>query len=126
MRKGLEEQVVQEFPYRCPYCNQEVSYEKVDLKVGENEIECPSCKKEYIKVVSDISPPPPSAKELVRRAGSPSPLPSPKRLPSARLPALRDHVQGLEAGLRAGRHRGGGDERFNRGGGKKLRKIKSR
>jgi len=59
MKRKLEEQVVQEFPYRCPYCDKEVSYEKIKLKVGENEIECPSCKKEYIKVVSDISPPPP-------------------------------------------------------------------
>ncbi len=58
MKRKLEEQIVEEFPYRCPYCDQEVSYEKIKLKVGENEIECPSCKKEYIKVVSDISPPP--------------------------------------------------------------------
>jgi len=48
----VEEQVVQEFPYRCPYCEQEVSYKKIKLKVGENVIECPSCKGEYIKVVS--------------------------------------------------------------------------
>ena len=50
-KKILEEQVVQKFPYRCPYCDQIVSYEKYDLKLGENEIECPSCKKKYIKVV---------------------------------------------------------------------------
>jgi transposase-like protein len=53
MEKKLEEQVVQEFPYRCPYCDQEVSYEKIKLKVGENKIECPFCKRKYIKVVSD-------------------------------------------------------------------------
>ncbi len=58
MKKKLEEQVVQEFPYRCPYCDQIVSYKKYDLKSGENVIKCPSCKGEYIKVVSDISPPP--------------------------------------------------------------------
>ena len=56
-KKILEEQVVQKFPYRCPYCDQIVSYEKDDLKLGENEIECPSCKKKYIKVDSDSSPP---------------------------------------------------------------------
>jgi hypothetical protein len=49
----LEEQVIQKFPRRCPYCDQPISYEKYDLKVGENEIQCPSCKKIYIKVVSD-------------------------------------------------------------------------
>jgi len=91
----VEEQVVQEFPRRCPYCDQIVSYDDLHLKPGENEIKCLSCKKKYIKVVPDNSPPP---------------LPAPKRLPSARLPALRDHVQGLEAGLRAGRHRGGGEK----------------
>jgi len=58
MKKRLEGQVVQEFPYRCPYCDQEVSYEKIKLRVGENVIECPSCKKKYIKVVADGSPPP--------------------------------------------------------------------
>jgi transposase-like protein len=52
MKRKLEEQVVQEFPYRCPYCDREVSYEKIKLKVGENEIECPSCKKKYIKLVA--------------------------------------------------------------------------
>ena len=52
MKKKLEEQVVQKFPYRCPYCDQIVSYDKFDLKSGENEIECPTCKKKYIKVVS--------------------------------------------------------------------------
>jgi len=52
----LEEQVIQKFPQRCPYCDQPVFYEKFDLKVGENEIQCPSCKKIYIKVVSDAIP----------------------------------------------------------------------
>ncbi len=49
----MEEQVVQKFPYRCPYCDQPISYDPFDLKVGENEIQCFSCKKIYIKVVSD-------------------------------------------------------------------------
>jgi Zn finger protein HypA/HybF involved in hydrogenase expression len=52
MKKGLEEQVIQKFPYRCPYCDQPISYDQFDLKVGENKIQCPSCKKTYIKVVS--------------------------------------------------------------------------
>jgi ribosomal protein L37AE/L43A len=51
--KGIEEQLVQKFPHRCPYCDQSVSYDQFDLKPGENEIQCPSCKKTYIRVVSD-------------------------------------------------------------------------
>jgi len=51
MKKRLEEQIVQEFPHRCPYCDQVVSYEKIKLKVGENEVECASCKMLYIKVI---------------------------------------------------------------------------
>jgi DNA-directed RNA polymerase subunit RPC12/RpoP len=53
MGKKSEEQVIENFPYRCPYCEQPVSYDQFDLKTGENEIQCPSCKKIYIKVVSD-------------------------------------------------------------------------
>lgn len=49
----LEEQVVQKFPHRCPYCDQPVSYHQFDLKNGENRIQCPSCKLIFIKVVSD-------------------------------------------------------------------------
>ena len=52
MEKKLEEQVIEKFPYRCPYCDQPISYEPFDLREGENEIECPSCKRIYIKVVS--------------------------------------------------------------------------
>ncbi len=52
MKKKLKEQVVQKFPHRCPYCDQIVSYEKFDLKSGENEIECPTCKRTYIKLVA--------------------------------------------------------------------------
>lgn len=48
----IEEQVVQKFSYRCPYCDQPVSYDQLDLKIGENEIRCPSCKKAYMKVVA--------------------------------------------------------------------------
>jgi DNA-directed RNA polymerase subunit RPC12/RpoP len=57
-KKELEEQVIQKFPYRCPYCDQPISYDQFNLKVGENEIQCPSCKRKYIKVVFDGSPPP--------------------------------------------------------------------
>jgi DNA-directed RNA polymerase subunit RPC12/RpoP len=60
--KELEEQIIQKFLYRCPYCDQPISYEQIHLKIGENEIECSSCKRRYIKVVSDISPSPSSVK----------------------------------------------------------------
>lgn len=49
----MEEQIVQKFDYRCPYCDNPISYDQFDLKVGENEIRCPSCKKIYIKILSD-------------------------------------------------------------------------
>ncbi len=49
----MEEQVVQKFPHRCPHCDQPISYGQFDLKVGENEIQCPSCKKIYIKIIRD-------------------------------------------------------------------------
>ena len=52
-KKELEEQVVQKFPCRCPYCDQPITYDQFNLKVGENKIQCPSCKKIYIKVVSN-------------------------------------------------------------------------
>jgi hypothetical protein len=52
-KKEFGEQLVQKFPYRCPYCDQPVFYDQFDLKVGENEIRCSLCKKIYIKVVSD-------------------------------------------------------------------------
>jgi predicted SprT family Zn-dependent metalloprotease len=61
MKKKLKEQVVQKFPYRCPYCDQPITYDQFNLKIGENEIKCPFCKKKYIKVVSDESPPPQSS-----------------------------------------------------------------
>jgi len=51
--KEFEEQLVQKFPHRCPYCDQPLSYDQFDLKVGENKIQCFSCHKTYIKVVSD-------------------------------------------------------------------------
>jgi hypothetical protein len=47
------EQVIQKFPHRCPYCDEVVSYDAFNLRAGENEIECPSCKRVYIKVISD-------------------------------------------------------------------------
>lgn len=43
--------VVQKFPYRCPYCDQALSYDTYSLKIGENEIVCPFCKKKFIKVI---------------------------------------------------------------------------
>jgi hypothetical protein len=46
-----KEMVVQQFPHRCPYCDQPVSYEEFDLKQGENLILCPSCHRSYIKEV---------------------------------------------------------------------------
>jgi len=52
-KKEFKEQLVQTFPHRCPYCDQPISYDQFDLKVGENVIQCLSCKKTYIKVVSD-------------------------------------------------------------------------
>ena len=54
MEKKLEEQVIEKFPYRCPYCDQPISYVPFNLREGENEIECPSCKKIYVKVVGDL------------------------------------------------------------------------
>jgi DNA-directed RNA polymerase subunit RPC12/RpoP len=53
MKKKFEEQVIQKFSHRCPYCDQPISYDEIDLKSGENEIECPSCKRIFIKVVSE-------------------------------------------------------------------------
>jgi len=50
----LKEIVVQEFPHRCPYCDQPVSYEQFDLKPGENLIRCPSCQTTFVKVVQDF------------------------------------------------------------------------
>ena len=66
----LEEEIVHKFPYRCPYCDQVISYDQFDLKIRENEIQCPSCKKIYIKVVSDISSPPHAPRGV---HGSPGP-----------------------------------------------------
>jgi len=53
MKKKLEERVVQKFPHRCPYCDHPISYDQFNLRDGENEIRCPSCRKIYIKVVGD-------------------------------------------------------------------------
>lgn len=53
MKSNLREQIVQEFLYRCPYCDEPVSYGQFDLKTGENEVQCLSCRKTYIKVVGD-------------------------------------------------------------------------
>jgi len=52
----LEERLVQKFSYRCPYCDEPISYDQFYLRVGENEIQCPSCKKTYIRVVASSFP----------------------------------------------------------------------
>ena len=52
MKKKLKERVVQKLPYRCPYCEQPVTYDDLHLKPGENEVKCPSCKRTYIKLVA--------------------------------------------------------------------------
>ena len=52
MKKKTLEQVIQKFPYRCPYCEQPISYDQSNLKVGENEVICPSCQRTYIKLVT--------------------------------------------------------------------------
>ena len=52
-KNEFEEQLVQKFSHRCPYCDQPISYDRFDLKAGENVIECFSCKRTYIKVVSN-------------------------------------------------------------------------
>jgi len=51
----LEEQVIQKFSYRCPYCDHPITYNELHLRPGENEVKCPSCKKTYIKIVPDSS-----------------------------------------------------------------------
>ena len=50
-KREFEEQLIQKFPHRCPYCDQPISYNEFDLKVGEHVIQCFSCKKTFIKVV---------------------------------------------------------------------------
>jgi predicted SprT family Zn-dependent metalloprotease len=55
MKKKLEEQSVQKFPYQCPYCEHPITYNDLHLKPGENEVKCPSCKRTYIKIVPDPS-----------------------------------------------------------------------
>lgn len=46
-----EEILIQRFPYRCPYCDEVISYDSIELKTGENEIECLFCKKKFIKII---------------------------------------------------------------------------
>ncbi len=67
MKKKLREIVVQKFPYRCPYCDQALSYEAYSLKVGENEMVCPFCKKKFIKVISKETPILPHNKKISSR-----------------------------------------------------------
>ena len=49
------EQTIQKFPYRCPYCDEPISYGPLALKEGENFIQCPTCQKTYIKIVPKAS-----------------------------------------------------------------------
>jgi len=53
VKKSKTENLIQKFSYRCPYCDQPVSYDELDLKVGENKIQCLHCKRTYVKVVTD-------------------------------------------------------------------------
>jgi endogenous inhibitor of DNA gyrase (YacG/DUF329 family) len=53
MKRRLGEQVIQKFSHRCPYCDQPVTYGDLDLRPGENKVNCPSCKRAYIKIVPD-------------------------------------------------------------------------
>lgn len=53
MKETTEEFVAHKFEYRCPYCDQPVSYDHVDLRKSENTVACPSCQKVFIKVVFD-------------------------------------------------------------------------
>lgn len=48
----IDEFVIQKFPNRCPYCEEPISYDSIHLKIGDNEVECPFCKRKFIKVVS--------------------------------------------------------------------------
>jgi DNA-directed RNA polymerase subunit RPC12/RpoP len=54
MKKRYDEQIVQTFPHRCPYCDEPIAYDHLDLKKGENPIQCPSCHRKFIKVVPDL------------------------------------------------------------------------
>ncbi|MGZ3559559.1 MAG: ATP-dependent DNA helicase RecG [Thermodesulfobacteriota bacterium] len=55
MKRTLEEQVIQKFSHRCPYCEQPITYPDLNLRPGENEVNCPSCNKTYIRVVAPLS-----------------------------------------------------------------------
>ena len=50
----LKEQILQKFPYRCPYCDQPISYDSFELKEGENPIQCPSCLKTYVRILTRL------------------------------------------------------------------------
>ncbi len=52
-KKRVKEQVIQKFSHRCPYCDRPMTYDNLDLRPGENEVNCPSCNRTYIKVVLD-------------------------------------------------------------------------
>ena len=52
MKGKLKDQIIQKFSYLCPYCDHPITYNDLQLKPGENEVKCPSCKKKYVKVVA--------------------------------------------------------------------------
>ena len=54
MESEPREQIIQAFPRRCPYCDEPVSDDQSDLRIGENPVECPSCHRIYIRVVTDL------------------------------------------------------------------------
>jgi len=55
-RKTPEEFIVQKLESRCPYCDHPISYDRVDLKAGENPITCFSCQKVFFKIISRSNP----------------------------------------------------------------------
>jgi len=50
--RDFEDIVIQRFPYRCPYCDEPISYDSFNLRIGENEIQCPLCRRKFIKIIS--------------------------------------------------------------------------
>ena len=51
----LQEQFLERLPHGCPYCDEIVFYEQMDLKEGDHLILCPTCRKKYVKAISKFS-----------------------------------------------------------------------